>query len=158
MGLRLQALLRGAAVHSSEGLPLLPVCTACRYTTPGGLRESALAAGLRDQPLEDVSNQLKARYMLYSPGGGMARELAKNPTVLLVNDILFAHGGVLPPHGELTEPGQALRCAFDGCCAPLLVLCSAQLTSKWCVHLPAISVRALLLSGSACLPCCSVQC
>ena len=89
----------------SEGLPLLPVCTACRYTTPGGLRESALAAGLRDQPLEDVSNQLKARYMLYSPGGGMARELAKNPTVLLVNDILFAHGGVLPPHGELPEPG-----------------------------------------------------
>ena len=89
------ACIRGAATTA-----------ACRYTTPGGLRESALAAGLRDQPLEDVSNQLKARYMLYSPGGGMARELAKNPTVLLVNDILFAHGGVLPPHGELTDPGR----------------------------------------------------
>ena len=78
----------------------------CRYATRGGLRESALAAGLRDVPLEDVSNQLRARYLLYAPGGGMALELAKNPTVLLVNDILFAHGGVLPRHGE------------RGCCLP----------------------------------------
>lgn len=28
----------------------------------------------------------------------MARELAKNPTVLVVNDIVFAHGGLLPHH------------------------------------------------------------
>jgi len=30
----------------------------------------------------------------------MARELAKNPTVLIVNDTLFAHGGVLKRHGK----------------------------------------------------------
>ena len=30
----------------------------------------------------------------------MARELAKNPTVLIVNDTLFAHGGVLKRHGN----------------------------------------------------------
>eukprot|EP00891_Asterochloris_glomerata_P005539 jgi/Astpho2/5539/Aster-02800 len=94
-----QAKLEGGRVIMLNGNhESLNVCGDFRYTTPGGLRESALAAGLRDLPLEDVSNQLKARYMLYSPGGGMARELAKNPTVLLVNDILFAHGGVLPPH------------------------------------------------------------
>jgi hypothetical protein len=28
----------------------------------------------------------------------MARELAKNPTVLVVNDIVFVHGGLLPHH------------------------------------------------------------
>jgi hypothetical protein len=26
----------------------------------------------------------------------MARELSKNPTVLIVNDTIFAHGGVMP--------------------------------------------------------------
>lgn len=28
----------------------------------------------------------------------MARELSKNPTVLIVNDSVFAHGGLLPGH------------------------------------------------------------
>jgi hypothetical protein len=28
----------------------------------------------------------------------MALELAKNPTVLIVNDTVFAHGGLLPLH------------------------------------------------------------
>ena len=31
-----------------------------------------------------------------SAGGRMARELSKNPTVLIVNDTIFAHGGVMP--------------------------------------------------------------
>ena len=30
----------------------------------------------------------------------MARELAKNPTVLVVNNIVFAHGGLLPHHSK----------------------------------------------------------
>ena len=42
--------------------------------------------------------QLKARINLYSPGGVVAKELAKNPTVLIVNDTVFAHGGLLPIH------------------------------------------------------------
>lgn len=35
---------------------------------------------------------------MYTPGGPMALELAKNPTVLVVNDTAFAHGGLLPIH------------------------------------------------------------
>ena len=31
----------------------------------------------------------------------MAMELSKNPTVLVVNDTVFAHGGLLPEHGML---------------------------------------------------------
>lgn len=28
----------------------------------------------------------------------MAKELSRNPTVLIVNDTVFAHGGLLPEH------------------------------------------------------------
>ena len=52
----------------------------------------------------------------------MARELAKNPTVLIVNDTLFAHGGVLKRHGTSLYIVAFLACA---CCAHLgwLKLC-----------------------------------
>lgn len=70
-----------------------------RYATPGGFREAALAAGVRGDALRCVETTLRARLHMYAPGQPMARELAKNPTVLMVNDTLFAHGGVLPHHG-----------------------------------------------------------
>lgn len=73
-----------------------------RYATPGGMRESALAAGLRGEDLLDVEKHKQARQRMYTPGGPMARELAKNPTVLIVNNTLFAHGGVLKRHGKHT--------------------------------------------------------
>ncbi len=45
----------------------------------------------------------------------MAMELARNPTVLVVNDTVFAHGGLLPIHGERagcsTGGGAAGSCA-----------------------------------------------
>ncbi|KAG0601083.1 hypothetical protein M758_11G082600 [Ceratodon purpureus] len=40
-----------------------------------------------------------ARTKLLSPGGPSAMQLAAHGVVLKVNDWLFAHGGVLPPHG-----------------------------------------------------------
>ncbi len=43
---------------------------------------------------------IQARAALYLPGGKIARELSRNPTVLIVNDTAFAHGGLLPAHGE----------------------------------------------------------
>lgn len=70
----------------------------CRYVTPGAFWESAVAFGLTDAEASNWDNQAKARLRLYSPGGAMARELAKNPTVLVVNDVLFCHGGLLPHH------------------------------------------------------------
>ena len=47
-----------------------------------------------------MESKVRARMRLYRPGGQMACELAKNPTVLIVNDSVFAHGGVLSQHGE----------------------------------------------------------
>eukprot|EP00239_Pterosperma_sp_CCMP1384_P009019 CAMPEP_0197862510 /NCGR_PEP_ID=MMETSP1438-20131217/39337_1 /TAXON_ID=1461541 /ORGANISM="Pterosperma sp., Strain CCMP1384" /LENGTH=98 /DNA_ID=CAMNT_0043480091 /DNA_START=26 /DNA_END=319 /DNA_ORIENTATION=+ len=41
---------------------------------------------------------LRARKMLFLPGGPVAKHLAHNPTVLVVNDTVFAHGGLLPAH------------------------------------------------------------
>ena len=43
---------------------------------------------------------LQARFALWSPGGPLARELAKNPTVLIVNDTVFVHGGLTVEHIE----------------------------------------------------------
>uniref|UniRef100_A0A7S0WLG4 Calcineurin-like phosphoesterase domain-containing protein n=1 Tax=Pyramimonas obovata TaxID=1411642 RepID=A0A7S0WLG4_9CHLO len=93
-----------------------------RYVTPAAFRESAMV-GLNtadftsgmyvetDQSLKgktaDFSSpgvsftmQVRARLTLFSPGGPIARKLAQNPTVLIVNDTVFAHGGLLPSHVE----------------------------------------------------------
>jgi hypothetical protein len=48
--------------------------------------------------------QARARLALFSPGAPLARKLAQNPTVLIVNDSVFAHGGLLPVHGESPRP------------------------------------------------------
>jgi hypothetical protein len=79
-----------------RALPAFP----CRYVTPGAFFESARAAGLSEADIAagDQRRILQARWYLYQPGGAMARELAKNPTVLVVNDVVFAHGGLLPHH------------------------------------------------------------
>lgn len=91
---------------------------ACRYATPGGFRESALAAGLRGDDLLNADKQKQARHRMYTPGGPMARELAKNPTVLIVNDTLFAHGGVLKRHGNTphSSPCVASTCSIQKAC------------------------------------------
>lgn len=57
-------------------------------------------AGLSEEDLKDWELVARVRYALYRPGGDLAKELAKNPTVLVVNDTVFAHGGLLPRHGE----------------------------------------------------------
>jgi len=44
-----------------------------------------------------------ARTKLLSPGGPLAMQLAAHGVVLKVNDWLFAHGGVLPHHGQFND-------------------------------------------------------
>lgn len=64
------------------------------------MAESAQYVGLTGSDIDNPSFQAKARAKLFSPGQPMAVELAKNPTALIVNNTLFAHGGVLPDHGK----------------------------------------------------------
>ena len=56
--------------------------------------------GLTGAQLQDLEVLVRARLALYTPGQPMAIELSKNPTVLVVNDTVFAHGGLLPEHVE----------------------------------------------------------
>jgi hypothetical protein len=48
----------------------------------------------------------KIRQQLFEPGGPLARVMAGYSTVLQVNDSVFAHGGVLPHHGEQHQARQ----------------------------------------------------
>lgn len=94
-----QARQEGGAVWMLNGNhESLNVAGDFRYVTPGAMWESARAAGLGEHEMTDRQAVLRARWNLYKPGGQMARELAKNPTVLMVNDLVFAHGGLLPHH------------------------------------------------------------
>ncbi|CAI5497629.1 unnamed protein product [Closterium sp. Naga37s-1] len=48
--------------------------------------------------------QVRERHELFEVGGPMAAELARNNAALMVNDTLFAHGGILPHHVEYGLP------------------------------------------------------
>ncbi|GLC38946.1 hypothetical protein PLESTB_000464400 [Pleodorina starrii] len=91
----------GGAVYMLNGNhESLNVCGDFRYVTPGAFAESALYAGLSESDLKDWQLVAKVRYSLFKPGGDLAKEFARNPTVLVVNDTVFAHGGLLPTHVE----------------------------------------------------------
>eukprot|EP01024_Parvocaulis_polyphysoides_P031381 TRINITY_DN28375_c2_g1_i4.p2 TRINITY_DN28375_c2_g1~~TRINITY_DN28375_c2_g1_i4.p2 ORF type:complete len:359 (+),score=57.10 TRINITY_DN28375_c2_g1_i4:222-1298(+) len=94
-----QARLEGGAVYMINGNhESLNVCGDFRYVTQGAMIESARYAGCRDGDEFEWTNQIRARVFLFAPGGPIARDLAKNPTILIVNDTLFVHGGLLPQH------------------------------------------------------------
>eukprot|EP00210_Caulerpa_lentillifera_P002342 g2247.t1 len=95
-----QAKNHGGGVYTLNGNhESLNVCGNFRYVTPGAFSESQVVAGMTGKKLSfNWEDQVQARMSLYSPGGLLACELAKNPTVLVVNDTIFAHGGLLPVH------------------------------------------------------------
>lgn len=94
-----QAEEQGGAVHILNGNhESLNVCGDFRYVTKGALLESAMIMGLPDEDIFNIDNLLRARLALFCPGQPVALELSKNPTVLIVNDTVFAHGSLLPAH------------------------------------------------------------
>ncbi|GJP31746.1 hypothetical protein CLOM_g14815 [Closterium sp. NIES-68] len=48
--------------------------------------------------------QVRERHELFEVGGPLAAELARNSAALMINDTLFAHGGILPHHVEYGLP------------------------------------------------------
>jgi len=94
----------GGAVYILNGNhETLNVSGDFRYVTPAAFRESSIVAlGTADfgSPGVSFTMQARARLALFSPGAPLARKLAQNPTVLVVNDTVFAHGGLLPGHVE----------------------------------------------------------
>lgn len=68
-----------------------------RYVTEGGFREfGEFAVGTPAAP--QVPEPARGRFAAFAPGGVYARLLAQRPTVAIVGDTVFAHGGVLPQH------------------------------------------------------------
>ncbi|GBF92592.1 Ser Thr phosphatase [Raphidocelis subcapitata] len=95
-----QAQKEGGGVYMLNGNhESLNVCGDFRYVTPGAFIESAVEFGIpRDTAMRSWDGCIQARAALFLPGGRVARMLSRNPTVLVVNDTAFAHGGLLPTH------------------------------------------------------------
>lgn len=90
----------GGAVHCLNGNhESLNISGEFRYVTAGAFRETACIVGL-DMSNVSVDELVDARVDLMGPGGPIARDLALNSTVLIINDTCFAHGGLLPTHVE----------------------------------------------------------
>jgi hypothetical protein len=86
-----------------------------RYVTAGAFQESARFGRRLEElfgdvdatggPRGDPANEddawetaLRTRVGLFAPGGPLAQQFARHSTVLVVNDTVFAHGGLLPQH------------------------------------------------------------
>lgn len=109
-----QAEKEGGAVYILNGNhEVLNVSGDFRYVTQGAFQESMRfgehLVNLFGKAFEDAfggaeedprKRQVKARVGLFSPGGPLAQQLAMNSTVLIVNDTVFAHGGLMPKHVE----------------------------------------------------------
>lgn len=95
----------------------------CRYVTPGAFIESGIFGGIQESELCDWHVLAQTRLAVYKPGGPMAMELSKNPTVLVVNDTVFAHGGLLPVHGAPAPTLDQCLSTNAGACLNLGVIC-----------------------------------
>ncbi len=68
-----------------------------RYVTPAGFR--VFTGTTSDSPLvQRFKTSVQGRAAAFLPGGPWAVELAKQPLIIQVGAVLFAHGGILPAH------------------------------------------------------------
>lgn len=106
----------GGAVYVLNGNhEILNVSGDFRYVTAGAFQESARFGRRLEElfgdveagggPHGDPANEddawetaLRTRVGLFAPGGPLAQQFARHSTVLVVNDTVFAHGGLLPAH------------------------------------------------------------
>jgi len=71
-----------------------------RYVTEGGFTDfqDAVVIAEEDSLLLAFEPAQRARVAAFRPGGPFARLLAERPVVLVIDDNVFVHGGVLPMH------------------------------------------------------------
>ncbi len=96
-----EAAAAGGAFHILNGNhELMNAAGDLRYVTPGGFADFARVPGLKlnDPRFASAPEVVRPRLAAFAPGGPYARMLATRPTVLVVGDTVFAHGGVLPEH------------------------------------------------------------
>jgi len=97
-----QAEKEGGAVYILNGNhEIMNVEGDFRYVTPGAFTAFAELYSKKhgaDPKLQTLAGATYARRELLKPGSDLAKDMAKNPTVLQVGDTLFAHAGVLQEH------------------------------------------------------------
>jgi hypothetical protein len=70
-----------------------------RYVSASGFADFAAEMTSPIPPsLASVPERARGRMMAFLPGGSWAKRLSRFPVVLVVNDTVFAHGGVRPSH------------------------------------------------------------
>jgi hypothetical protein len=96
-----EARAAGGAVHILNGNhELMNARPDLRYVTPGGFKdfEEAVVVTEEDSLLLAFAPHQRARVAAFRPGGPYALLLAERPVVLVLEDIVFVHGAVLPLH------------------------------------------------------------
>lgn len=104
--LQAEAVAAGGALHVLNGNhELMNAAGDLRYVTAGGFLDFAEVPGLdaADPRGARVPPAMRGRLLAFAPGGPYARKLAARPTLLVVGDSVFAHGGVLPAHARRLE-------------------------------------------------------
>ncbi len=96
-----EALAAGGSVHILNGNhELMNARPDLRYVTEGGFIDFQDAVNIVDEDslLLAYEPAQRARVAAFRPGGPYARLLAERPVVLVIDDNVFVHGGVLPLH------------------------------------------------------------
>jgi hypothetical protein len=99
--LRVEAAAAGGAYYALLGNhELMNVSGDLRYVTKGGFKdfEDALKYDVDDPRLGGFEPHERARMAAFLPGGPYALLLAQRKLILLLEDNVFVHGGVLPGH------------------------------------------------------------
>jgi hypothetical protein len=90
----------GGAIYRVQGNhEVMNVAADFRYVTEAGF--AAFADYTRAPGANrwrEVPEERRGRLLAFLPGGPWAKRLADHPAILLVNDSVFVHGGLLPMH------------------------------------------------------------
>jgi hypothetical protein len=88
-----------------------------RYVTPGGFRDFDDVPGLptASAKFADVPQHERSRVAALSPGGVYAKKFAQSNVVIIVDDTVYSHAGVLGPWvTQLDALNREARCWLDG--------------------------------------------
>ena len=89
----------GAIYRLSGNHEVMNVAGDLRYVTDKGFEAFAeYAQGPLPDALREAPAAARGRLMAFLPGGPWAKRLAPHPAVLIVNDSVFTHGGLVPKH------------------------------------------------------------
>jgi len=88
-----------------------------RYVTPGGFVDFEDVPGLdtKGEKFADVPQRVRARVAALMPGGPYAKVFGAHNVVMIIDDTVYSHAGVLGPWvTQLDSANHEARCWLDG--------------------------------------------